>query len=81
MAWRREAPDRIEKFFIQSLLRLVVWAGRGGWIATPPGGGNARTDSAPRRTRTYESWKRTAMIPSKRSYTRTIALRIPAWMS
>ena len=31
LAWRREAADRIEKFFIQSLLRLALPVGRGGW--------------------------------------------------
>ena len=30
MAWRREGPDRTEKFFIQSLLRLALPVGRRG---------------------------------------------------
>src|ERR1019366_5247044 len=79
--WRREGPDRIEKFFIQSLLRLAIRAGRGGPAAPVRSGANSRSGGTQRRTRTYRSWKRTAMVPSIRASTRTQALRIPVRMS
>jgi len=33
LAWRREGPERTEKFFIQSLLSLGLLVGRGGLVA------------------------------------------------
>src|SRR5208283_2584054 len=77
-AWRREGPDRNEKLFIQSGLRLGLPAGFGGLAAAAFSGGCSwRTGWAHRRTRTYWSWYRTAIIPSRRCSTRTVALRIP----
>src|SRR5712692_4194050 len=81
MACRREGPDRIEKFFIQSLLRLALLVGHGGLASLVLGDGNSCSGGAQRRTRTYRSWNCTAMVPSNRCSTRTIALRIPARMS
>jgi hypothetical protein len=42
MAWRREGPERREKFFIQSLLRRALLVGRGGLAAAVWSGCNAR---------------------------------------
>ena len=42
-AWRREGPDRKEKLFIQSGLRLGLPAFFGGFAAAALGGCNSRT--------------------------------------
>ena len=52
MAWRREGPDRTEKFFIQSLLRLGLPVGRGGLASVVLGDASSRNGGAQRRTRT-----------------------------
>jgi hypothetical protein len=53
----------------------------GCFAATPLRGFDAGMDCAQRLTRTYRPWNRSAMVPSKRSSTCTLALRIPTRMS
>ena len=77
IAWRREGPERIEKFFIHSLLHWGLPVRRGGLASVVWAAARWRNGGAQQRTRTYVSWNCTAMVASNRCSTRTQALRIP----